>query len=194
MLINYYCQFSKIHALIIRAWRTGVFYSLCRLGLINVKIGKGVRVNQRVTVVGCGTIIIGDGVHLGVYPSPGFKSGEFYLETRSPHAKIFIGEDVYINNNAVFIADKSSITVGARTLIGPNFLCIDSDFHPLDPKNRLSTEYACIPVVIETNVFIGEGVKVLKGAYIQMDQVVGAGMIIKASRVENLLDDKSKNK
>lgn len=166
----------------IRVWRTGVFYLFCRLGLINVEIGKGVRVNQRVTVVGRGKIFIGDGVHLGVYPSPGFKRGEFYIEARSPDALVVIEDSVMINNNAILIADKSSITVGARTLIGPNFMCVDSDFHPLDPTNRLSSEYTCSPVVIEPNVFIGEGVKVLKGGHIPKDQVVGAGQIVRASR------------
>jgi maltose O-acetyltransferase len=177
-----YHKFEKIHALMIRAWRTGVFYALCRTGFINVSIGKGVRVNQRVTVMGRGRISIGDGVHLGVYPSPGFKRGEFYLEARSPSARIVIEDHVLINNNAILIADKSAITVGERTLIGPNFVCFDSDFHPLDPVNRLSNDYSCIPVVIESNAFIGEGVKVLKGGRIAKDQVVGAGQIVRAPR------------
>lgn len=168
----------------IRIWRTGAFYVLCRLGFFNVKIGKGVRVNQRVTVMGRVKVFIGDGVHLCVYPSPGYKRGEFYIEARSPDAQIVIEERVLINNNAIFIADRSSITVGARTLIGPNFVCVDSDFHPLNPTNRLSAEYTCSPVVIESNVFIGEGVKVLKGGFIAKDQVVGgAGKIVRARRV-----------
>jgi maltose O-acetyltransferase len=180
----YFChqELTKFHALMIRAWRTGTFYALCRLGFLNVTIGKGVRVNQRVTVMGRGRIHIGDGVHLGVYPSPGFKRGEFYIEARSADAQVIIEQNVLINNGAIFIADRTSITVGARTLIGPNFVCFDSDFHPLDPENRLSTDYTCSPVVIEPNAFIGEGVKVLKGGRIARDQVVGAGQVVRASR------------
>lgn len=172
-------QFKTLHALIIVTWRTLVFRSMSKLRLNNVILGKGVRANQRVTALGKGRIEIGDGTHLGVYPSPGFKRGEFYLEARHQESKIIIGKNVYINNGAVIIADKSTITIGDNTLIGPNFVCFDSNFHSLKPDKRLSSDYSCMPVVIGKNVFIGEGVKVLKGGNVLCDDVIGAGEIIR---------------
>lgn len=47
---------------------------------------------------------------LGIYPSPCFyhgEHGEFYLEARSVNKIIDIGLQVYINNNAIVIADKN---------------------------------------------------------------------------------------
>ena len=61
---------------------------------------------------------------LGVYPSPNFYQVVCYLESRNPETKIVIGEHIFINNNAVIIADKSSIHIGDDTLIGPNFTCL----------------------------------------------------------------------
>lgn len=115
---------------------------------------------------------------MGVYPSPNLYHGEVYLEARHDSAEINIGQRVYINNNAVIIADKSSITIGDDTLIGPNFTCFDSNFHSLHPEKRLSSDYRCKMVTIGRNVFIGANVTVLQGVTIGDNSVIGAGAII----------------
>lgn len=153
------------------------FAALCKLGFYNVKVGKGVRICQRITIQGKGRIEIGDGSCLGVYSSPGFKRGEFYLEARHPEARIIIGKEVYINNSAVIIADKSSINIGDHCLIGPNLFCVDSNFHLLDPAKRLSQDYTCKPVTIGKNVFSGEGVKILRGIQIPDNTILAPGEI-----------------
>ena len=127
---------------------------------------------------GRGEFEIGERTCLGVYPSPGFDRGEFYLEARHSSACIKIGKDVIFNNNCIIIADKSSIVIGDHTLIGPNFICFDSSFHSLNPKKRLSGSYSCKSVNIGNNVFIGEGVKILKGVVIGDNSVVAAGVVV----------------
>ncbi|MFV8456700.1 DapH/DapD/GlmU-related protein [Vibrio owensii] len=119
-----------------------------------------------------------DGCMLGVYPSPNLYNGEFYVEARNAEAKVEIGKRVFINNNAVIIADKSSITIGDDTLIGPNFICFDSNFHPINAEKRLSQDYLCKPVSIGKNVFIGANVTILQGVHIGNNSVISAGSVI----------------
>lgn len=150
-----------------------------RLRLIpNVVCQGNVRVIQSLHLQGRGEITLGQDCSLGVYPSPNLYHGECYLEARHPEAKIVIGDRVFINNNAAIIADKSVISIGDDTLIGPNFTCFDSNFHPLHPEKRLSNDYRSKPVIIGRNVFIGANVTVLQGVSIGDNSVIGAGAVI----------------
>ncbi|MBC7488664.1 MAG: transferase [Glaciimonas sp.] len=178
---NFYIHKCKtLFAIIIIQYRTLCFRGLKLLNLHNMKAAKGVKIVQRISAQGRGTIEVGKESQLGVYPSPGFKRGEFYLEARNATAQILIGENVFINNDCVIIADKSIIEIGDYTLIGPSFFCVDSDFHPLDPTQRLTTNYNCQSVKIGRNVFIGARVTILKGVNIGDDAVIAAGsMVIK---------------
>lgn len=133
---------------------------------------------QSLNIQGKGKLILNDDCVLGVYPSPNLYHGECYLEARHDSAEINIGKRVYINNNAVIIADKTSITIGDDTLIGPNFTCFDSNFHSLHPEKRLSSDYRCKLVTIGRNVFIGANVTILQGVTIGDNSVIGAGAVI----------------
>jgi maltose O-acetyltransferase len=176
---TFYLQKCKTFlAIIIIEYRTLCFKALEFLHLHNVKTDKGVKIIQRITVQGKGLIKIGNQSRIGVYPSPGFKRGEFYLEARNNTARIFIGKNVFINNDCTIIADKNTIEIGDNTLIGPNFFCIDSDFHPLDPTQRLTSNYECKHVKIGKNVFIGARATILKGVTIGDNSVIAAGSLI----------------
>ena len=150
--------------------KIGYYYSLKSCGIV--------RVVQRVVMTGAGSVELGNNVSLGVYPSPSAFSGEFYIEARAQSSKVIIKDNVSINNNASIIADKSSITIGSRTLIGSNFTCLDSNFHALDPSCRTSNNYKCYDVVIGENVFIGNNVTILRGVNIGNNSVIGAGCVI----------------
>lgn len=126
--------------------------------------------------VGRGSITIKN-AQLGVWPSP-YLLGNGYLEARSPEASIFIGEDTVINNNFSIIADRTQIIIGKRCLIGPNFFAVDSDFHGLDVENRRNSDYACGPVLVEDDVFIGDGVRLLKSIRIGRGAVVASGSVV----------------
>lgn len=136
--------------------------------------------------------MLGDGCSLGVYPSPNLYHGECYIEARNPEAEVVIGERVFINNNATIIADKSSIQIGDDTLIGPNFMCFDSNFHPLDPNKRLSSDYQSNPVKIGKNVFIGANVMILKGTIIGDDSIIGAGCVVSGIISDGVIVTRSK--
>ncbi|MGI2166334.1 DapH/DapD/GlmU-related protein [Shewanella oncorhynchi] len=149
-------------------------------------VGK-VGVIQSLKLEGKGKITLDDGCVLGVYPSPNLYHGECYLEARAATAQISIGKRVYINNNAIIIADKTAITIGDDTLIGPNFICFDSNFHSLHPAKRLGSDYRCKPVTIGSNVFIGANVTILQGVSIGDNSVIGAGAVISQDVPANVI-------
>jgi acetyltransferase-like isoleucine patch superfamily enzyme len=135
------------------------------------------RRNQPALLLGEGKISLGR-CNVGVWPSPYFFNGYAHIEARQPTATVEIGDGVWINNNAVIIAESSHISIGANTLIGSDFTVYDSDFHDLDPRSRLSGTPATGPVFIGENVFIGSRVTVLKGVKIGVNSVIANGAVV----------------
>lgn len=79
-----------------------------------------------------------------------------------------LGKGVFVNFNCVFI-DTCPITVGARTLFGPN-VNLFSGTHPLDPALRNGTEgpETGMPIVIGEDCWFGGNVIVLPGVTIEI--------------------------
>ncbi len=136
--------------------------------------------NQPVLMTGLGKIDLRK-CSLGVWPSPYFLNGYMHIEARNPGSEIFIGNGVFINNNAVIIADRSRISIGENTLIGTEFTVYDSDFHELHPEGRMNGLYETASVEIGDNVFIGSRVTVLKGVAIGDNSVIAAGSLVSKS-------------
>lgn len=132
---------------------------------------------QATQYVGKGRININNS-QLGVWPSPSLLNACGYIEARSEQAVVVISESTVLNNNFIIIADKGSVEIGKRCLIGPNFFVTDSDFHGLAVLKRLDNDYECESVYIQDDVFIGEGVKVLKGVTIGQGSVIGSGSVV----------------
>lgn len=135
------------------------------------------RLNQPVLMTGRGRVQLGR-CNLGVWPSPYYLNGYIHIEARDATARIEIEDGVWINNNAVIIAERSSIRIGANTLIGTGFTVYDSDFHDLHSERRLAGTHECAPVNIGKNVLIGSRVTVLKGVSIGDDAVIAAGSLV----------------
>lgn len=135
------------------------------------------RFNQPVLMTGRGRIRLGS-CNLGVWPSPYYLNGYIHLEARDATASIDIEDGVWINNNAVIMAERNTIRIGSNTLIGTEFTVYDSDFHDLHPEHRLSSRHECASVNIGKNVFIGSRVTVLKGMQIGDDAVIAAGSVV----------------
>lgn len=132
---------------------------------------------QPTQFLGRGKIAL-NSAQLGYWPSPGFLSGAAYIEARHPPATVRIGRGTFINNCFTIIADRSSIEIGDRCLIGPNFFACDSDFHGLELANRMNGNYETTPIFIGNDVFIGSDVKVLKGSRIGNGSVIGSGSVV----------------
>jgi len=141
---------------------------------------------QPVVLRGKGTIDFGSNVQFGVINSPMFYNTYAYVEARHSKSKILFGNHVSINNNFAITSEKS-ITIGDHVLIGYNCSISDSNFHDLNPLNRLNTDLDPKEVIIGKNVFIGNNVTILKGVAIGDNSVVAAGSIVTKSFPENVI-------
>jgi maltose O-acetyltransferase len=174
-----YKIFRRVSRLVLNLYYYYKMYFLVIFKPVVLTVNGDIKVNQTVRVEGMGVVEFNGNNTLGVYPSPYLHESSIYLEARSSSAKIIIDKNVVFNNNAVIIADKSTVHIGEFTLIGTNFTCFDSNFHSLNPKERLEDgPYTCKPVTIGRNVFIGSNVTILRGATIGDNTVIGAGCIV----------------
>ena len=93
--------------------------------------------------------------------------------------KIRIGNNVGISGSTVYAWNE--IVIGDDTLIGANCKIIDSDLHPIDPEERLSSNTDAVktaPISIGRNCFIGCNCLILKGVTIGDNCVIGAGSVV----------------
>lgn len=75
-------------------------------------------------------------------------------------SKLLLGKESYINSYCL-IRCRNSITIGDECAIGPEFVCVDSDWHSINGnmKNK--------PIIIGNHVWIGARVTVLSGVRIR---------------------------
>ena len=135
---------------------------------------------QATLMVGRGRITLGEEVQFGVVASPGFLSGYGYVEARTPGSHIRIGDGTVFNNSCSLVAEGEGITIGRGCLFGVDVSIGDSDGHDLHPDRRVAGTPETAPVRIGDNVFVGNGVRIVKGVTIGDDTVVGAGSIVTA--------------
>lgn len=142
--------------------------------------------HQATLINGVGKVRLGL-CHLGVSASPYFLTGSIYIEARLATAEVHIADGVWLNNNAVIIAERSRIAVGENTLIGTEFTVFDSDFHDLHLDRRLDGAPKTAHVLIGKNVFIGSRVTVLKGVIIGDNSVIASGSVVVKSLPANCI-------
>jgi len=154
----------------------------------NLKSEGNPILHQLALFIGKGKIEFGDKVHIGYFPSPYFYSTYAHLEARNQSAKIFIGDNTFISNNACIISDKTEIFIGTDCRIGANFCCFDSDFHGILPEHRDNPQFVqAAPVKIGNHVFIGQNVTILKGVSIGDNVVIGSGAVVTKSFPDNVI-------
>jgi acetyltransferase-like isoleucine patch superfamily enzyme len=136
---------------------------------------------QPVLFVGSGEVALGEDVQFGWKRSPLFYTGYCHVEAALPGARIELGDRVEFNNNAFLKSEGAGIRVGADGLFGAEVQIFDSNFHDLDPARRRGGTPRMAPVELGPNVFVGMGVKILKGVTIGADTVVGAGAVVTTS-------------
>lgn len=152
-----------------------IFYIRARY-LWNIKLGKACRC--------CGNTI------LKKAPGSSIKIGNHCRFISSANSFNLIGINrpciiaTHISQSNLEIGDHSgfsgtvigafkSIKIGKNVKCGANSLITDSDWHLQDPRSG-----KCRPVKIGDNVWLGEGVKVLKGVTIGENSVIGAGSVV----------------
>jgi acetyltransferase-like isoleucine patch superfamily enzyme len=94
-----------------------------------------------------------------------------------PESLVEIGDDVGISGCSITALQR--VAIGNRVLVGAGVLIIDSDVHPLHPKDRVrGGAPAKSPVEIADDVFIGARAIILKGVRIGQGAVIGAGSVV----------------
>jgi acetyltransferase-like isoleucine patch superfamily enzyme len=161
----------------------------------NVEFGEGfycesAQVFKKLISKKPGAVVIGN--HVSVYAGCSFAVGE--------NGKCAVG-DFTLLNGALIMAEER-IDIGSHCLVSWNVGIADSDFHPLEPAQRMIDAQALAPffknrpprprlktapVKIGDNVWIGMGAVILKGVTIGDNSVVAAGAIVSKSIPANTI-------
>jgi acetyltransferase-like isoleucine patch superfamily enzyme len=128
-----------------------------------------------------GAIILGN--HVSCYAGCSFSVG--------PNGHCKVGDFTLLNGALIMAEDN--IEIGSHCLVSWNVGIADSDFHPLQPAQRLVDAKALAPfykdrpprpklhtapVIISDNVWIGMNATILKGITIGENSVVAAGSVV----------------
>lgn len=116
----------------------------------------------------------------------GRNSPCYIIVKKIGHLKI--GNNVGMSSTAICCAHK--ITIGNNVKLGGGVCIYDTDFHSLNPNDRLddrtdANQTKIIPVTIEDNVFIGAHSTILKGVTIGENSIIGACSVVTKSIPEN---------
>jgi acetyltransferase-like isoleucine patch superfamily enzyme len=132
------------------------------------------------------------GEHVSCYAGCSFSLGK--------EGRCTVG-DFTMLNGALIMAEEL-IEIGSYVMMSWNVGIADSDFHPLDPAQRMQDALALapyyekrperpklktMPVRIRDNVWIGMGAVILKGVEIGENSVVAAGAIVTKSVPANVV-------
>lgn len=102
------------------------------------------------------------------------------LRTLRPNALISIGSNTGVSGGVICAA--LFVEIGSECLLGADVQIFDNDFHKIEPENRRFNsspdDVRCAPVIIEDNVFLGAGSKIMKGVRVGRNSVIGAGAIV----------------
>ncbi len=102
------------------------------------------------------------------------------ISTLTKEALIKIGDNSGFSGTVIGAFKK--VTIGDNVKCGANTLITDSDWHPEDSRSGEPKE-----VTIHNNVWLGEGVKVLKGVEIGENTLIGAGSVVVKSLPANVI-------
>jgi len=132
------------------------------------------------------------GNHVSCYAGCSFSIGK--------NGQCRVGDFTLLNGALVMAEEK--IEIGSHCLVSWNVGIADSDFHPLEPAQRLIDAQALAPyfknrpprpklktapVKIGDNVWIGMNAVILKGVTIGENSVVAAGSVVTKSVPPNVV-------
>jgi acetyltransferase-like isoleucine patch superfamily enzyme len=166
-------------------------YTQYKLDKIKNSLNK---IGEKGIISGCGKfknphyISIGDNVIINERHR--FEAWDSYLEdTFSP--QIIIGNNVCFNTD-IHIGCINKIVIGDNCLFGSRIYITDHD-HGTTSSSDLSLPpiqrklYSKGPVIIENNVYVGEGVAILSGVTIGENSIIATNAVVTKSVPKNSL-------
>ena len=111
------------------------------------------------------------------------------LQTWSRTAVIDIADEVSLSGTAI-TARSRAIRIGVKTMIGPNVVIMDSDFHAIwPPETRVvNPAFDCDKdVIVGCNVWIGSKTIILKGVNIGDNSIIAAGSVVTRDIPQNVI-------
>lgn len=140
-----------------------------------IKLGSGVRFNGKVyfNTLPKSKVFVGSNCifnssitsnMIGVYTP-------CMISTLSNYAEIRIGTGCGFSGTV--IAAAKQVIIGDNVRCGANTMITDTDWHTDDYRAGIDA-----PVVIENNVWLGYGVKILKGVTIGKNSLIGACSVV----------------
>lgn len=126
------------------------------MNYVDIKITKG------------GKLKIGSNVTIADYA---------FIQLTKPFPNVEIGDYTVVGRN-VIIASKTDLTIGKYVLIGPS-VQINDQFHGMDRNDLIINQKAILkPVMIEDDVWLGAGVKIMPGVKIGEGSIIGANSVV----------------
>ncbi|MBB3998182.1 acyltransferase [Aureimonas pseudogalii] len=164
-------------------WRLSTFVACARLRRAGAQLGRNLRFYGLPIASGdLRRLRLGDNVAMINRPEGtalGVRAPTI-LRILGPDGRIDIGADTGISGGVVCSA--AGVTIGRRCLIGADVMIFDTDFHNTAAEGRryAAPDWPAIsrPVVIEDDVFVGTGSKVMKGTHIGRGSIIGAGSLV----------------
>ena len=156
-----------------------------------LRVGQGAHVRGRFCVImyGEGEITLGAQARI----VSDYKRSALGVRSRCkfvtfPGARITAGDHVLMIGT--IIVARKSVEIGQETMLSPNVVVTDSDFHvPWPPERRfdLAPIEEAKPVKIGRRVWIGLNAIVLKGVTIGDNAIIGAGSVVTGDIPPNVL-------
>jgi acetyltransferase-like isoleucine patch superfamily enzyme len=130
--------------------------------------GKALCVGRNVALVVYGELIVGERVTL---------SDGCALEV-GPKGRLILGDGVFIGRHSVVVAQEL-IDIGPGTLVAEHCSIRDQD-HRLNAEERVrEVTVRTAPILIESTVWVGAGVRILKGSQVGRGAVVAANAVVR---------------
>lgn len=147
--------------------------------------------------IGAGSVITGQHAFRKFFATadPGLVVGED-CTLAGVHLAVGKGGLLFIGNfcclSGAILLSERDVRIGNYVAMGLNATIADTDFHPIEPAQRLLDAVACsplggdrvrppvvaLPVVIEDDVWIGPNATILKGVRIGRGSVIEPGAVV----------------
>lgn len=164
-------------------WGTLIFR--IKAALFGIKILGGVKCYGPIHIMRAPKSIISIGNNVSIVSSSmRCSASSIYastkLRTLSPTAQIIIEDNVGLNGTSIAARTKT-IKIGQGTMIAPNVVIMDSDYHAQwPPEHRLLNPgfESDADITIGSNVWIGTQCIILKGVTIGKNSIIAAGSVV----------------